>query len=152
MPCPVFANGDLISARIAAAVAGQTGAAGLMIGRGCIRNPWIFSQIRELYATGAVRTRPTLRDLREYIGVLWRETKPAGFTERLQVAKMKKYLNFIAQKIDADDEFVRQIRRAETEREFFQICDRFLDRDAPFDSETPEQSLVNAGNPRTDCY
>jgi nifR3 family TIM-barrel protein len=152
MPCPVIANGNLISAGIAVRVARATGAAGLMIGRGAIRNPWIFTQIRELLADGEVRTRPTLRDLREYIGVLWHGTKPAGFTEQSQVAKMKKYLNFIAQKIDADDEFLRQIRRADSEKNFFQICDRFLDRDAPFDSETPEQYLTNPGNPRVDCY
>ena len=152
MPCPVFANGNIISADIAVSVARQTGAAGLMIGRGCIRNPWIFFQIRERYANGEVKTRPTLRDLREYIDILWHETKPAGFTEKLQVAKMKKYMNFIAQKIDANDEFVQQIRRADTGKNFFQICDRFLANDDPFDSETPEKSLVNAGNPRTDCY
>ncbi|MDR1192131.1 MAG: tRNA-dihydrouridine synthase family protein [Verrucomicrobiales bacterium] len=152
LPCPVIANGNIISAGIAARVAKETGAAGLMLGRGCIRNPWIFTQIRELFADGHLRTRPTLRDLREYIGVLWHETKPAGFTEKLQVARMKKHLNFIAQKIDADDEFPRQIRRADSELDFFQICDKFLDRDAPFDSETPEQHLTNPGNPRVDCY
>jgi nifR3 family TIM-barrel protein len=152
MPCPVFANGNIISANIAVGVAKTTGAAGLMIGRGCIRNPWLFDQIRELYANGEVRTRPTLRNLREYIDILWRETKPEGFTETLQVAKMKKYMNFIVQKIAANDDFVRQIRRADSEKNFFQICDRFLNSDTPFDSETPEKALVNAGNPRIDCY
>jgi tRNA-dihydrouridine synthase len=152
MPCPVIANGNIISARIAADIQRQTGAAGLMIGRGCIRNPWIFTQIRELYADGAVRTRPTLRNLREYIDVLWHETKPAGFTEKLQVAKMKKYLNFIAQHIDADNAFVHQIRRADSEQSFFQTCDKFLNNDAFFDSETPDKALANAGNPRIDCY
>ncbi|MDR1304936.1 MAG: tRNA-dihydrouridine synthase family protein [Verrucomicrobiales bacterium] len=152
MPCPVIANGNLISAGLAAGVARQTGAAGLMIGRGCVRNPWIFNQIRELYADGAPRTRPTLRDLREYIGVLWRETLPVGFAEKLQVAKMKKYLNFIAQQLTADEAFLHQIRRADSAREFFRVCDRFLDRDGWFDAETPAKFLANAGNPRTDCY
>ena len=153
MPCPVIANGNIISADIAVGVAKQTGVAGLMVGRGCIRNPWIFTQIRELYANGEIRTRPTLRDLREYINVLWHETKPNdGFHEKLQVAKMKKYLNFIAQHIDANNDFLHQIRRANDEKTFFQTCDKFLDNDAPFNSETPKKALANAGNPREDCY
>src|ERR1700761_7952177 len=66
MPCPVFANGNVSCADSARKIVETTGAGGLMIGRGAIRNPWVFSQIREAWA-GEVRTRPTLVDLRDYI-------------------------------------------------------------------------------------
>src|SRR2546425_3335959 len=46
MPCPVLANGNIYSAEKAAEVLAVTGAHGLMIGRGAIRNPWLFRQIR----------------------------------------------------------------------------------------------------------
>ena len=49
--CPVLANGNITSAAKAAVVVGQTGAAGVMIGRHAIRNPWIFRQCRELLST-----------------------------------------------------------------------------------------------------
>ena len=45
--CPVVANGNVYSAQKAAEVLRLTGARGLMIGRGVIRNPWLFRQIRE---------------------------------------------------------------------------------------------------------
>ncbi len=151
MKCPVFANGNILSADNARAVVEQTGAQGLMIGRGAIRNPWIFNQIRESYA-GQIKTRPTLSDVREYVEVLYRETRPEGFSETLQVARMKKFMNFIAQKIDPEDQFLHQIRRATGEMDFFKICDQFLCGDALFNPETPEKALANAGNPRTDCY
>jgi tRNA-dihydrouridine synthase B len=48
--CPVLANGNITSAAKAAAVLAQTGAAGVMIGRHAIRNPWIFRQCRERLA------------------------------------------------------------------------------------------------------
>jgi len=147
--CPVFANGNILGVDSARETVIQTGAAGLMIGRGAIRNPWIFDQIREGYEQGEVRTRPTLRDLRGYIEVLYRETRPEGFSESLQVAKMKKYLNFIAQKIDPEELFLHAIRRVETEREFWRVCDLYLCRDEPF--EPDGGALVNAGNPRHDC-
>lgn len=42
---PVFANGDICSPQQAQQVLEQTGAAGVLIGRGAQGNPWIFKQI-----------------------------------------------------------------------------------------------------------
>ncbi len=47
MPCPVLANGNVSSPTRAAEILRATGSAGLMIGRGAIRNPWLFHQIRQ---------------------------------------------------------------------------------------------------------
>jgi len=45
-PCPVLANGNIWSADKRGSLE-LTGARGLMIGRGVIRNPWLFHQIRQ---------------------------------------------------------------------------------------------------------
>lgn len=42
MACPVIANGNVIDVETGLAYFAKTAAAGLMIGRGAIRNPWIF--------------------------------------------------------------------------------------------------------------
>ncbi len=68
--CPVLANGNITSAARAAAVIAATGAAGVMIGRHAIRNPWIFRQTRELLAAA---DRPV---------VLSRATTPSGDDSR----------------------------------------------------------------------
>src|SRR5438874_987102 len=47
VPCPVLANGNVSSPQKAFQVLEHTGARGLMIGRGAIRNPWLFHQIRQ---------------------------------------------------------------------------------------------------------
>jgi tRNA-dihydrouridine synthase B len=123
--CPVLANGNVTSAARAGAVMTETRAAGVMIGRHAIRNPWIFRQCREQFA-GTPVTRITLRDVREYVERLYRATQTPEIPERLHVNKMKKYLNFVGQSVDAAGAFLHDMRRAQSESELFQVCDRHL--------------------------
>src|SRR5688572_1284700 len=71
--CPVLANGNVTSAVKAAEVVATTKAAGVMIGRHAIRNPWIFRQCRQQFA-GEPMSRITLSDVREYIERLFHAT------------------------------------------------------------------------------
>src|SRR5439155_6782216 len=103
--CPVLANGNVTSAPRARAVLEETGAAGVMIGRHAIRNPWIFRQCREQFAGQSPR-RVTLADARDYIERLYRATETACVAERYHVNKMKKYLNFIGQSVDPHGAFL----------------------------------------------
>lgn len=151
LSCPVAANGNLLSARQCLAVAAETGARGLMIGRGCIRNPWIWEEARDAFA-GRTPPRRTLRDLRDYIARLHAATLAPGLPDRIHAAKMKKYLHFIAQGIGENDGFLQEVRRAADSAEMFRICDRWLDRGDLFEPETGTGALVNSGNPRTDCH
>jgi len=139
LDAPVFANGNVLSVALARETIGKTGAAGLMIGRGAIRNPWLFSQIRDA-AEGKPVFEPTLRDLRAYIGVLYAETRIPHLNEATNLSKLKKYLNFIGQGIDP--EFLHGARRATSDREFFTLCDRYLDHDVPFPAEPPVRALI----------
>jgi tRNA-dihydrouridine synthase B len=123
--CPVLANGNVTSARRAAEIVGETRAAGVMIGRHAIRNPWIFRQCREIFAGQAV-TCITLGDVREYVERLYRATQQPGLLERYHVNKMKKYLNFVGQSVDATGAFLHDMRRTETEVDLFHVCDRHL--------------------------
>ena len=136
MPCPVFANGNVSCADSARRIVEITGARGLMIGRGAIRNPWIFNQIREAWS-GEVRTRPTLIDLRQYIERLYEETRDSSIREGGQVGKMKKYLGYIAPGIGEDNAFWNEIRPALTLRELFAVCDRHLASPDLFPSPAP---------------
>lgn len=130
MPCPVLANGNIDSAQKAEEVLRSTGAAGLMIGRGAIRNPWIFEQFRQLQRGGDIFV-PAGRDVLAYVTALYEATSPHGVPERALVAKMKKYMNFIGAGVEASGRFLHEIRRVNTEGEFFRICMEFMDHDGP---------------------
>jgi len=58
---PVLANGDITRAGDVFDMLRETGAAGVMIGRGSVGNPWIFEQTLALAEHGALR-KPTARD------------------------------------------------------------------------------------------
>ena len=68
--CPVLANGNVHGAAQAKQLLAETGVRGLMIGRGAIRNPWLFDQIRA-EAGGEKIKLPVGRDVLAYIRELW---------------------------------------------------------------------------------
>ena len=47
-PIPIIGNGDIISAEKAVDLLKKSGCNGVMIGRGCLKNPWIFQQSLKL--------------------------------------------------------------------------------------------------------
>src|SRR3954463_15147240 len=95
LTCPILANGNVYSAEKADEVLRMTGAKGLMIGRGAIRNPWLFDQIRQSWR-GELLFVPRGCDVLHYLRELYEAAKPeVDFRESAQVQKMKKYTNFI---------------------------------------------------------
>ena len=125
---PVVGNGDISSPQVAARILKDSPLAGLMIGRGAVRNPG-FSQIRQLAgqpASTADRPQghgipfPTPRSNR---------SGPLGRGERLHVERIKKFLNFIGEGIGAD--FLYAARRASAWSEMESIWARFLDHNRP---------------------
>jgi tRNA-dihydrouridine synthase len=123
--CPVLANGNVTSAATAVRVLARTKAAGVMIGRHAIRNPWIFRQCREAFA-GRPVTAVTFAEVHDYVVRLYDATDHAGLLERDHVNKMKKYLNFVGQSVDAAGAFLHEMRRTESKADLFAVCRRHL--------------------------
>jgi tRNA-dihydrouridine synthase B len=138
--CPVLANGNVWGADQALEILTDTRAAGLMIGRGAIRNPWLFSQIRQR-RVGVPVTLPTGRDVLNYVRELWDAEITPDVPEMSQVQRMKKFMNFIGEGMEDAAAFLHQIRRVTTRAEFFRICDESMDHDRPMTLE-PAEALV----------
>jgi len=128
LPCPVLANGTASDFARGLATWRNTGSAGIMIGRGAIRNPWIFDQIRDAVAGRPVRVI-TGRDVMAYIHDLYESVRPPGISDAPHVQKMKKYLNFLGEGLS--ETFLHDMRRAQTPEDLFCLCDRELNHDQP---------------------
>lgn len=64
---PVIGNGDVDSPRKAKAMLEETGCDGIMIGRACQGNPWIFREITTYLETGQIPARPLPEEVREVV-------------------------------------------------------------------------------------
>jgi tRNA-dihydrouridine synthase len=122
------------SARKAAEVLHTTGARGLMIGRGAIRNPWLFHQIRQ-YQTGQQLYVPKGHDVLAYVRVLYDAICSPTIREAAQVQRMKKYMNYLGVGVEPTGEFLHRIRRVTSRADFFGICEEYLDNDLPMPLE-----------------
>jgi tRNA-dihydrouridine synthase len=144
MPCPVIANGNVVDAETGLSYLAQTGAAGLMVGRGAIRNPWIFSQLTTAFA-GTPAAAPSHRDLWQYVLELSDEIarETPKFNPLAHVQRMKKTLAYISHGLAGDFEF--DMRRMKTPDDFQEICRRHLDHDLPLPAKPPVGSKLFCG-------
>jgi tRNA-dihydrouridine synthase len=134
LPCPVLLNGNVHSGDQAAELLAETGARGLMIGRGAIRNPWLFDQIRQRLRHEPVKA-PTGKEVLTYINALWdAETTPC-VSELSQVQRMKKFMNFIGEGAIPSEKFLHEIRRVTTKADFFSASAAYFDHDEPMTLE-----------------
>jgi len=134
LKCPVLANGNVFSAAQAQALLAETGVCGLMIGRGAIRNPWLFGQIRAQLRGEKIKL-PTGRDVLAYIRELWDNEITPGVRESAQVQRMKKFTNFIGEGLGGN--FLHDIRRVATTADFWRVCEEFLNHNEPMTLEPP---------------
>ena len=64
---PVIGNGDVDSPIKAKAMLDETGCDGIMIGRACQGNPWIFREITTYLDTGVIPQRPLPEEVKEVV-------------------------------------------------------------------------------------
>jgi len=134
LECPVVANGNVHSAAHAEEILGSTNADGVMIGRGAIRNPWIFHQIRQHNAGEPVFV-PAGHDVFGYIRRLFAAITDEDAPENARVQRVKKHLNFLGAGVDPEGCFLHDMRRCGSESELWSVCARFLDHDRPMPLE-----------------
>lgn len=144
MPCPVIANGNIVDASTAMTYHRLTGAAGLMVGRGAIRNPWIFSQIDAAYS-GTTLPAPTYQDLLGYLRELYDAVAAdcPRFCPLGHVQRMKRTAVYVCHGLG--EGFEPDLRRCRTPEEFHAICQRHMDSSDPLPVLPPADSSLFSG-------
>lgn len=122
---PVLANGDIIEPREALEMLEKTGAAGVMIGRGALRNPWLFSQIVEL-ASGHPVPRPSASEraalVERHLSLMLQHFRESTQTVHL----LKKYLCAYSSGLTGSNAFRERITRAQELERVLEDATRFF--------------------------
>ncbi|GAB3748387.1 tRNA dihydrouridine synthase DusB [Yimella sp. RIT 621] len=60
---PVLGNGDIWSAEDAVRMVAETGCDGVVVGRGCLGRPWLFTDLAAAFSGSSHRVEPTMREV-----------------------------------------------------------------------------------------
>jgi len=117
---PVIANGDIRSAADGRRVLRETGAAGLMLGRGAIADPLLFARLR-----GAAAGEPSRQEmaamLRRYLLDALARYGELFCGEKQVLAKLKEILAFVDDPAFAKD--CKQLKKSQSVRVFAALVD-----------------------------
>lgn len=124
---PVFANGDIDSARKAEQVLTKTGAQAVMIGRAAQGRPWIFREIDHYLRHGKCLPSPSLEEvalvLQQHLHELY-----AFYGEVMGPRIARKHLGWYLQTVPASESFRRQLNRIDNAQEQYHSVSKFFEQ------------------------
>ena len=121
---PVIGNGDIFTPEDALSLMNETGCDGVMVARGALGNPFIFSMINDLIEKGSY----TLPSLEERISLAKRHASMvcADKGEYTGIRELRKHLCFYIKGVKGGARIKEQLVRAESEEQNLEILDSLL--------------------------
>lgn len=117
---PVIANGDVVDSTSAKAILEKTGCTSLMVGRGALGNPFVFSEIKAAFegkSTTSVSSEEKRKALLRHIE-LTEEYKP----EHIGVPEMRKHFAWYLKGIPHSGKYKLQAFSAKTYKEMLNLA------------------------------
>lgn len=90
---PVIVNGDVLTVTDAVRALAESGADGVMVGRGSMRDPWILRKIADHFA-GRTPYEPPLMERRDTLLRYFELLRAASRTDRKAIGRMKKVTGY----------------------------------------------------------
>jgi nifR3 family TIM-barrel protein len=144
---PVLGNGDIWSAQDALEMVEATGCDGVVVGRGCLGRPWLFTDLGAAFAGVTARVQPTLgqvaQTLRRHTEYL---TEFYG-SEQKACRDIRKHIAWYLKGFPAGRDVRHRLGLVDSMAALDDLI-AVLDLDAPWPGEPAEGQRGRAGSPR----
>ena len=143
---PVLGNGDIWEAADALRMVEQTGAAGVVVGRGCLGRPWLFRDLAAAFAGDDVATLPRLGE----VAAMMRrhaELLVSHLGERQGCQEFRKHVSWYLKGFAAGGEMRRSLGLVDSLATLDDLLSR-LDPDEPFPVAELGTPRGRQGSPR----
>lgn len=142
-PIPVIGNGDIHSAKKAISRLQESGCDGVMIGRGCLKNPWIFREAMALYKGETLVVEKNFTKVLEKLYEHFSEF----YEERLVLLQMKKFSMWFSAGYPSSSQFRKNIFRINDKTEVLgQIYEYFGSLSQTPQEDTSEEAFLMGGH------
>jgi nifR3 family TIM-barrel protein len=145
---PVLGNGDIWSAEDALRMVAETGCDGVVVGRGCLGRPWLFTDLAAAFTGSPTRVTPslgevsdTLRTHAAYLSDFYGEQERA-------CRDIRKHIAWYLKGFPAGSTIRNSLALVDSLAALDALLST-LDRDAPWPGEAAEGQRGRAGSSRT---
>ena len=118
---PVIANGDITGAEAALRCQKWTGADGMMIGRSCFGDPWIFQEVSQELSGNPVTPRPPLKD-RIAVAVEQFQLSEQDHGEHIACLEARKHFAWYLRGVSHSSYYKNQISSLNTMEDIYRIA------------------------------
>ncbi len=143
---PVLGNGDIWEAGDALRMVKQTGAAGVVVGRGCLGRPWLFRDLAAAFAGEDLQVLPTLGEVRTMMG-RHAELLAEHLGEERGCKEFRKHVSWYLKGFKAGGELRRELALVETLAQLEALLTQ-LDPAEPFPVSELGSPRGRQGSPR----
>ncbi|WP_210414991.1 tRNA dihydrouridine synthase DusB [Microlunatus elymi] len=144
---PVLGNGDIWEAADALRMIEHTGAAGVVIGRGCLGRPWLFRDLADAFAGRPTRTLPTSGEVATMVR-RHAELLAGLMTEQRGCADLRKHMSWYFKGFPVGGDIRRNLGMISSLTELDDHLSR-LDPDLPYPVEEFGKPRGRQGSPRS---
>lgn len=124
---PVIGNGDVTTLNDAKQLLSDSGADGVMIGRGCYGRPWFLNQVSHYLKTGKELPEPSLEHKRKTILTHMADMLD-HYGESVTVRVARKHISWYSKGLKDSAEFRAEINRTTAGSDLIRLIEDYFDR------------------------